>query len=572
MKIRFLGPLGKVTGSCTWIRDEARGLNFLVDCGMQQGEPTAGTWNRGDWPFEPPSIKFVLLTHAHLDHCGLLPLLYRDGFSGSVYCTKETSELAKIILEDAAQFRDSKFTKEDVARIRWLEPQGKPLLGGYHPIDRDLFVQFVRSGHIVGAVSATVYWGPRDRQKSITFSGDVGPGFEDAEALPLVRFTMHPRQANFVVLESTYGGTVRGEGQQCPTARRSVLRDLLDRTLERKGVLLLPAFALGRTQNLIFDLTRIVLEDEARYGDIRFLVDSPAAVRMHPSMLDAFARSDITSKSGVSGKVRPMWLGKQFFRDVGLDDKTSCDFQRAREIIAMTLGVESQRDVSLSHLGNNLAKRWKQVFEFVSRKSRNEAMESSLASPTVVIAGAGMCEGGPVVKWLQQVLPNQDGHIALAGYCSSGTVGRSLSDIQSLPKSELERHSGVLQWKTSAKVEATFPFRDIRASISSISGYSEHADQNGLLDWLIRSRDSRWQIAGNVAFLQHGNDDARQSLARRIEEVADLRGLSVETVSPNSSSDWFDLDNGGAAIVKARRHQELLRKREEIDRELAALT
>lgn len=572
MKIRFLGPLGKVTGSCTWMRDEDRGWNFLVDCGMQQGETTAKTWNQGDWPFEPKSIRFVVLTHAHLDHCGLLPVLYRDGFRGSVYCTKETSELAIAVLEDAAKFPESEFSKDDVARILWHEPQGKPLLGNHHPVDQDLYVQFVRSGHIVGAVSATVYWGPKgDNQKSITFSGDVGPGFEDSENLPLVRFAMHPSQANFVVLESTYGGIVRPSEQKDPAARRSTLRSLLDRVLERNGTLLLPAFALGRTQNLMFDISQIVLSDPSRFGGIKFLVDSPAAIKMHSAIVEAFTRTDVTKTSGPSAKVRPTWLGKQFFRELGLDDKSAGGVQRAKEIISLTLGIECSCDPTVANVGNDLAKDWRQVFSFVTRKGRQEAMDSASSSPTVVIVGSGMCDGGPAVPWLQRVLPNDGAHIALTGYCATGTVGRTLSYLKSLSKSELARHSGILEWESVENEKTTFQISDIRASISNLSGYSEHADQDGLLNWVIRSRHSVWQAAGSVVFLQHGEDTARLSLAKKIEEVAGSRGLSIKTVCPDASSGWFDLDIGGAKIIKERRQQELIRQKEAIDRELAEL-
>ncbi|MES2280106.1 MAG: MBL fold metallo-hydrolase [Pseudomonadota bacterium] len=158
MEVRFLGPLGVVTGSCTWMRDMDRDWSFLVDCGLQQGERTQEEWNQCDWPFDPATLKFVVLTHAHTDHCGLLPVLYQRGFTGPVYCTKETAGLAKALLLDSTGHTDL-YTEADVARVQWKEPGAHKPLGEILPVDQDLFLRFFRSGHIVGAVSVAVLWG-----------------------------------------------------------------------------------------------------------------------------------------------------------------------------------------------------------------------------------------------------------------------------------------------------------------------------------------------------------------------------------------------------------------------------
>lgn len=125
MNIEFLGPLGRVTGSCTWMHDEEKGWNFLVDCGIQQGEGNPDIWNQGvDWPFEPSEIKFVLLTHAHMDHCGLIPMLYKRGFLGKVICTSETAAIAKVMLVDATRYRASTILagRIDSLRIKPSKP------------------------------------------------------------------------------------------------------------------------------------------------------------------------------------------------------------------------------------------------------------------------------------------------------------------------------------------------------------------------------------------------------------------------------------------------------------------
>jgi metallo-beta-lactamase family protein len=130
MEVCFGGPLGVVTGSCTW-RDIERDWNFLIDCGMQQGETTADEWNSGVWPFDPAEIQFVVLTHAHIDHCGLIPVLYKKGFKGQIYCTEETKEIATYLLKDAASQSGGPFNRSDVDAVRWHEPGSEKQLGTF---------------------------------------------------------------------------------------------------------------------------------------------------------------------------------------------------------------------------------------------------------------------------------------------------------------------------------------------------------------------------------------------------------------------------------------------------------
>ena len=368
MKIRFIGPLGKVTGSCTWMRDEARDWNFLIDCGMQQGERTAADWNACDWPFDPAEIKFVILTHAHVDHCGLIPMLYKKGFCGLVYCSKETAGIARILLRDAAELSDMGFTADDVDAIRWHEPQKGPLFGRFHPIDRDLFVRFFRSGHVVGALSATVHWGaPGPDQRSIAFSGDLGPNEEDNESLPFLRHRMNVGMTDFSVIESTYGATVRTAEQSDPEHRRARLLCLLDRTMDRRGTLVIPAFALGRVQDVLFDLHWIVAENPQRYAEVGFHLDAPSALKMNALLLDAANR---TENNGTKGKVRPLWLGKQMFRWFELDDTNPTHVETVLNICRMTLTAKDGSVRKASSNGNALARAWRPIFRAMENRKR----------------------------------------------------------------------------------------------------------------------------------------------------------------------------------------------------------
>lgn len=366
MKIRFMGPLGKVTGSCTWMRDEARGWNFLVDCGMQQGERTAAVWNACDWPFDPAEIKFVILTHAHIDHCGLLPILYRQGFRGLVYCSRETAEIAKILLRDAAELSDIGFTMRDVDALRWHEPHQPPLFGRFHPVDQDLFVRFFRSGHIAGALSVAVHWGaPGPSQRSIAFSGDLGPNSEDREGLPFLRHRMYVGDNDYAVIESTYGALVRSAEQTDPEWRRAQLRDLLQRTMARGGCLVIPAFAVGRVQDVLFDLHWIVAENPARYANVGFHVDAPSAQKVSGVLLEAMRR---TENNGRNGKVRPLWLGKQMFRWFDLDDTDPAHVTAALDICRMTLTPRDKGEWRQASCGNAIARAWRPMFRMVRNR------------------------------------------------------------------------------------------------------------------------------------------------------------------------------------------------------------
>jgi len=569
MEVRFIGPLGKVTGSCTWMRDMENGWNFLVDCGMQQGEMTSEDWNRSKWPFSPSEIKFVILTHAHIDHCGLIPALYKNGFKGSVYCTKETAELAQISLLDAAKFPNAPFEEKHINQIKWHEPKSGPILGSYHPVDHDLFLQFFRSGHVVGAVSASIYWGPRGEQKNITFSGDIGPSFEDQETLPLLRFNMNPAESNFVVIESTYGGVVRSPEQRSAETRLNALRSLVDQAIERRGILALPAFALGRTQNLLFDLSMIYHENPEKYATVQYLIDSPAAAKMHPVIHRAYARSEATTTKMVNAKVRPVWLGKQFFRMLGLTDKEPEHHQRANEIVALTLGQKISPRPELADLGNDLAKRWKGIFRSVDRNSRAQLMAESVGRATVVIVSSGMCDGGPAASWIPKILGDERNHIALTGYCAAGSVGRQLSGLAGVPANELQKLSDVIEWEINGVPK--FAVRDVRASVSILSGYSEHADQTDLLYWLMRQRNGQWLNAGEAVFIQHGDDRSRQSLADAIDQKARQNNLCVMPVLPSDPELWFDLDRGGEAVVQDKKRNDLLQKMLLIQQELSRL-
>jgi len=562
MKIRFIGPLGKVTGSCTWMHDEANGWNFLVDCGMQQGERSAAEWNACDWPFDPADIRFVILTHAHIDHCGLLPVLYKRGFTGLVYCSRETAEIAKILLRDAAGLSDVGFDADDVDLVRWHEPRQPPLFGRFHPVDRNLFVRFFRSGHVTGALSVAVHWGPPGpTQRSIVFSGDLGPNSEDREGLPFLRHRMHVGENDYAVVESTYGAMVRTAEQNDPEYRRCQLRGLLEKTIALGGNLIVPAFSLGRVQDVLFDLHWIVAENPEQYDDVQFIVDAPSAQKMSKILLEAASR---TENNGKNGKVRPVWLGKQMFRWFGLDDTSPAHVQTALDICRMTLTPQEEAWDMARH-GNALARAWRPIFNAIKKRKRFNPEPSIRA--TVFVISSGSCDGGPAAWWLPRLLGSAANTVALAGYCSSGTVGGKLLSLAHAGAGDRQRLTGSLEWPDGVSMQLA----EVRAGIVALSGYSAHADQTGLLDWLINVHEGRLRAAGRAIFIQHGCDAQRAGLAEAIAARAKAEGIAVQTILPDDHTLWFDLDQDACVLADQDRVRRMEDEIARLAREVARM-
>ncbi|PLX67267.1 MAG: MBL fold metallo-hydrolase [Azoarcus sp.] len=539
MKTRIVGPLGKVTGSCAWLRDHEKGWSFLVDCGMQQEEVGAKHWNGGNlWPFNPSEIQFVVLTHAHVDHSGLIPELYRQGFTGEVYCTRATRRIAEVLLRDAARFGDTQYTQEDVERIRWNDTRLKH--GCPSPVATDLFVRIFRNGHILGSVSAAIIWGPpKDpSQRSIVFSGDVGPGAEDRESLPLLRFPQNPSTSNYAVLESTYGDVIRPDEVRDPVRRRADLAALLDQIIETGGTLAIPAFSVGRTQDVMFDLSHLVAEHPERFAEVSFLLDSPTAAQINKITLDELRD---TCVAGPTGKIRPLWLGKQLFRALGLERNRRDHFDTALEICRMTLSCNGTR-IGTIHHGNEIAKRWAPIFSPVT--DRESALEAGHC-PRVIVMSSGSCDGGPAATWLPALLKSSANIVAMSGYCSPASMGGELLKIGSIPPRERDLHTAKVTWTDlNGAQQATVEARDIKAAITKLSGYSAHADQYDLVEWCFPGAEGggRRPVSGHV-LLNHGNDRARNALHSALRARASELGMALKVECPDEASAWIDLES-----------------------------
>lgn len=370
MKISFHGAAGEVTGSCILI--ETAKTKFIVDCGMFQGTRFAREENFEPWAFDPKSINFALLTHAHVDHCGRLPVLSRDGFKGKIYSTPATRDLSEIILLDSA-----KVIKEEVLR------HGGPTLfkerdvfqamnqfwgieyGVKQKLASDVTVRFRDAGHILGSSIIEVWVKEGLKTKKLVFSGDLGN-----PPAPIVRDTEFIDGADFVVIESTYGGRIHESSEM----RIDLLKRAVLESIGKGGVLMIPSFALERTQELLYELNR--LSESHQIPKVPIFIDSPLAI----NALDIYRRYnhlfDDESKQRIAS-------GDDIFKFEGLE-------------LAKT--VEQSKKIN------------------------------RVSPPKVIMAGSGMSNGGRILYHLKLYLPGAKNHVLIISYQSEGSLGRQLRD------------------------------------------------------------------------------------------------------------------------------------------------
>jgi metallo-beta-lactamase family protein len=417
--IRFLGAARNVTGSKYLIQCD--GLNILVDCGIyQERQFRARNWD--PFPVPPDTIDIVLLTHAHLDHCGYLPRFAAQGFSGRVYLTAASSEIAGISLMDSAhilaedaEFKSKRheregrkgpypvvplYTEEDVRNcLPLLTPLSyeKPLRLG-----DGIVATFHDAGHILGASMIRLKVPANGGEETILFSGDVG-----RRDKPILRDPTMFNRADYVIMESTYGDRLHED----PADVDSLLEDAIVSTGKRGGNVVIPSFAIGRTQELMYRLNTLLLA--GRIPEVTVFIDSPMAVRV----------TDV--------------------------------FKHHRELF----DVEMTRLVDQGH----------SPFTFPGLKMASSVDDSKainyVRKGAVIIAGSGMCTGGRVKHHLVSNIPRPESTILFVGYQAEGTLGREIVE-------------GATQVRILGQA---YP---VRAKISQINGFSAHADRDELLEWI----------------------------------------------------------------------------------------
>lgn len=419
MKLKFLGATQNVTGSRYVL--EARGHKFLVDCGLyQEREFRSRNWE----PFAVPAaeIDAVLLTHAHLDHCGLLPKLVKEGFKGPIYCTPATAEIARIVLADAArlQVEDAEYKAKRHAKEG--RPSPRPIVPLYTPQDAEIvfpmfktfkYEQTVRlaegieavfrdAGHILGASSIRVTVSENGQTRSVVFSGDIGQWDR-----PIIEDPNPFEEADYVLCESTYGDRLHGPSENI----KPELCAIIKRAQESGGNVVIPSFAVERSQELLYYLNELLLE-----GCIPSLVtflDSPMAIKVtrifkkHPELFD---------------------------EEMG--DRVE-DGDSPFDLPGLTM----------------------------TRTRRDSQAINQIRGTAVIIAGAGMCTGGRIKYHLRQNITRPESTILFVGYQAVGTLGRRIV--------EGEKEVRILG--------KTWP---VKADVKQIYGFSAHADRDELLRWL----------------------------------------------------------------------------------------
>jgi metallo-beta-lactamase family protein len=493
MKMRFHGACGVVTGSMTELMDEKLGVHFLVDCGAQQGVDTP-LETRGNFDFEPKDIQFVLLTHAHADHCGRLPELVRRGFAGPVYCTEATSKLAQVSLLDAARQEGSRFCREDVEAIQWKtwkrEPYEKP-----QPVHQDVFVQAHRSSHLLGAVSWSINWGPQRKHNPVViFSGDVGPHHEKEDGLGGLISNNQPPHAfaqsghTTLVLESTYGA------RQTPPATRAQrqerLLELLLETASTGGKLLIPAFALGRVQEVLLDLHVLKYRTHVKQLESLQIFTPGHGMAYEASQIYAeHLFQTVARHMYAKDEVRLIWANRRMFQELGFVLEEMEGMEAAQTMVRQAFGLEG----GVCHTVRSSA-------DFVQSRG-----------PGVFVAPSGMGDAGMMASALKALVDQENTTVALVGYAAKGTAVARMRDMLSLSANDRARKDEQL-WP-----DATLTSSQLRARLVEVQGYGGHAHAPTLWGYLapkeVKEGEHQRFKPVDAVYLVHGDEHARRDLA-----------------------------------------------------------
>lgn len=419
MKLTFFGAARAVTGSCHCV--ECCEKRILVDCGLQQGRDER---DNADLDFSPAKIDAVVVTHAHIDHSGRLPLLVKEGFDGPIYCTRLTAELLSIMLRDSAHIQESDAQWENQKGKRAGRPVVEPLytvqdaeavLTHLVPCEYgqsvELFqgavrARFVDAGHLLGSASVELWLDEGGEERKIVFSGDIGNHNQ-----PIIRDPQYIHEADYVVTESTYGDRLhQGKGNY-----KEQLAEIINETLSKGGNVIIPSFAVGRTQELLYHIREMKQEGLVRdVPNFQVCVDSPLAreaTRIFSGDLRGYLDADA---------LEAIQDGEALFTFPGL-----------------TL-VESGEE--------------------------SKALNAD-KTPKVIISASGMCDAGRIRHHLKHNLWRSECCVVFVGYQAEGSLGRRLLE-------------GASEVKLFGETIA------VRARITKCEGLSSHADKNGLLAWI----------------------------------------------------------------------------------------
>lgn len=537
MRIKFLGAVDHITGSCTWLQYSKTGAEMLVDCGLNQGI-AVDQLNRQEFPFDAVNIRCVFLTHAHIDHCGLIPRLYRKGFKGKVYTTKATAELAKISLRDAAKIQCENppvlYDQHDVDLINFVcvDQQDDFCWGNPITVTEGVRVAFMRSSHILGAASVSVSWITDEKSredksqfKTMLFSGDIGNNTESLSYLPMLKPNNSPfPSTDYILTESTYGARERPSEFKSADNRLKHLHDELSETIfYNRGKVIIPSFSIQRAQELMLDL--VAWLNSHYYSEFTESLDTSEPnnkqrikVLCHSSMMleanTVYARELFRTMKTKKGVVKPQYLSNDLESYLNLDPRE--DF---KEVIKRLFK------------GNSKNKKPEYSFKMAGHEftiTAQQLSESQVEKYDIILASSGMCDHGPVSGYLDRFQDKSENKIMITGFQGSSTRGREFLNQQDIAN-------------------------DKQAAIVNLSDfYSAHADQSILLDFLFDlDKFTRYKTPSTV-FINHGEEESKAIFELEIEKRAVLANDGDRIVNDvrvaEKSDNWFNLTTGESEV------------------------
>jgi metallo-beta-lactamase family protein len=451
MKLLHHGAVNGVTGSCHEL-SLSDGSGILIDCGLFQGAETSGkgaTESQLEIDFPIAHIKALVVTHVHIDHVGRIPYLLAAGFKGPIYCSEPSAALLPLVLEDAVKIG---FTRNRSLIERFLKTLQQRIVpvpyGQWQAVFEGLAIKLKPAGHILGSAYVECKVGVGRQAKRVIFSGDLGAPYS-----PLLHSPKAPFACDTLVIESTYGDKLHENRKY----RRQQLQAVLEKAVIDKGVVLIPAFSIGRTQELLYELEALIhknAESTLAHGllwrDIEIVIDSPLASKF----------------TAVYKTLEPYW-----------------DKEARRKVSSGRHPLSFEQLTTINDHESHL-----RTVEYLKKTAR----------PTIVLAASGMCAGGRIVNYLKALLGDKRTDILFVGYQAQGTPGH---DIQ-----RYGQHGGYVMFDNERY--------DINARVHTISGYSAHADQNDLLNFVKRMRRKPSEIR-----IVHGDDDAKQTLKARFQRL-----------------------------------------------------
>ena len=418
MKLVFIGADHEVTGSCHCL--QACGKNILVDCGMEQGQDV---YENQALPMNPSDVDYILLTHAHIDHSGLLPLMYAKGFRGQVYTTKATTDLCQIMLRDSAHIQEFEAEWRNRKAKRAGGEEYVPLYsmndaigvlehfvpcryGDMIDLTDGIKIRFSDVGHLLGSASIEVWLTEGDISKKVVFSGDIGNVNQ-----PIIKDPQYLKEADYVVMESTYGDRNHGGTPDYVAELSRIIKE----TFDKGGNVVIPSFAVGRTQELLYFIRKIKYDRLLpEYEGFEVYVDSPLAIEA---------------------------------TNIFNQNIDNCFDEEAMELIRQGINPIAFPGLKTSVTSDD-----------------SKAINFDL-KPKVIISASGMCEAGRIRHHLKHNLWRPECTILFVGYQAVGTLGRVLVE-------------GIDEVKLFGE-----PIQ-VRASIKTLAGLSGHADKNGLIEWV----------------------------------------------------------------------------------------